>query len=249
LGGPLRNRRGRGLSSRCRRTRLGGCRRARRLAGRAGGGRIGRNCRAGLACRGRCSARGGRCSARGGRGDRLDHLFADFRLAVTARIQLRERGKAFLYPFIVGAVLGACRVDFVQLDRLLLEGKRLLLQQYVVLFQFVLGQILRPLRTHQVLAELAIQFGALEGGRRGHSGHLVIDRLLVGLECRFHGLAFLGERFLEGNDQLDALEFLARRYRQRQRRLGRQGPAAIGAGGARGAIRRNDVLEPVVVRR
>ena len=159
---------------------------------------------------------------------------------------MRQRVEALLHPFIVGPVLGARRVHFMQFDRLLLEGKSLFLEQYVVLLQFVFVQISRPLRTHQVLAQLTIQLGALEGRRRRDVGHLVVGRLLVGLERSFHGLAFLGQRFLERHHEFDALEFLAQRGRQCQGGLRRQGPAAIGARRARGAIRGNDVLQPII---
>src|SRR5260370_29935922 len=71
--------------------------------------------------------------------NRFDQLLTDFHLAVTAWIELRQRGVALLYPFIVGAVLGSRCVDFVQFDRLLLEREGLLLEQYVVLVQFVFG--------------------------------------------------------------------------------------------------------------
>ena len=42
----------------------------------------------------------------------------------------------------------------MQLDRLLLEREGLLLEQHVVLLQFVLRQPLRALRAHQILAQL-----------------------------------------------------------------------------------------------
>src|SRR3984957_14512153 len=110
--------------------------------------------------------------------NRFDQLFTNFRLAVTAWIELRQRREALLHPFIVGAVLSARRIDFVQFDCLLLEREGLFLEQYIVLLQFVLGQILGPLGAHQVLAELAVQFGALESCRSGHVGHLVVEGLL-----------------------------------------------------------------------
>jgi len=71
--------------------------------------------------------------------NRFDQLLTDFHLAVTAWIELRQRGVALLHPLIVGAVLGSRCVDFVQFDRLLLEREGLLLEQYVVLLQFVFG--------------------------------------------------------------------------------------------------------------
>src|SRR5580692_9313674 len=39
--------------------------------------------------------------------NRFDQLFTDFHLAVAAWVELRERSKALLHPFIVGAVLGS----------------------------------------------------------------------------------------------------------------------------------------------
>src|SRR5580658_4894703 len=83
--------------------------------------------------------------------NRFDQLLTDLHLAVTAWIELRQRGEALLHPLIVGAVLRPRRVDFVQFDGLLLERESLLLEQHVVLFQFVLGKILGPLGAHQVL--------------------------------------------------------------------------------------------------
>src|SRR5271155_612217 len=71
--------------------------------------------------------------------NRFDRLLTDLHLAVTAWIELRQRGEALLHPFIVGAVLRPRGVDFVQFNGLLLERESLLLEQYVVLLQFVLG--------------------------------------------------------------------------------------------------------------
>src|ERR1700736_5455888 len=123
----------------------------------------------------------------------FDQLLTDFHLAVAAWIELRQRTKALLHPLIVGAVFGSRGIDLVQFDRLLLEREGLLLEQYVVLLQFLLGQFLRPLRAHQVLAQLAIQFGTLEGRCGSDVGHLVVGRVLIGLERRLHRLAFLGQ--------------------------------------------------------
>src|SRR5271170_7877772 len=67
--------------------------------------------------------------------NRFDQLLTDLHLAVTAWIELRQRGEALLHPLIVGAVLRPRRVDFVQFDGLLLERESLLLEQYVVLLQ------------------------------------------------------------------------------------------------------------------
>src|SRR5260221_10072241 len=88
--------------------------------------------------------------------NRFDQRLTEFHLAVTAWIELCQGRETLLHPLIVGAVLGARGVDFMQFDRLLLERKCLLLEQHVVLFQLVLGKILRALRTHQVLAQLTV---------------------------------------------------------------------------------------------
>src|ERR1017187_10861473 len=93
--------------------------------------------------------------------NRFDQLLTDFHLAVTAWIELRKRAKALLHPLVVGAVLGARGIHFVQFNRLLLERKGLLLEQHVVLLQLLFGKILWPFRAHQILGQLAVQFSPL----------------------------------------------------------------------------------------
>src|SRR5271168_5592469 len=178
--------------------------------------------------------------------NRFDQLFTDFHLAVAAWVELRERSKALLHPFIIGAVLGPRGVYFMQFYGLLLERESLLLEQHVVLLQFVLVEIFWPLRTNQILAELAVQFRALEGRRRGDFGDLVIGSRLVRLERSLHCLALLGEGFFERRHQFDASEFVANRGCERQGRLGREGPAAVGARRARGAIGGDDLPQPII---
>src|SRR5271170_6872016 len=168
--------------------------------------------------------------------NRFDQLFTDFHLAVAAWVELRERSKALLHPFIIGAVLGSRGVQFVQLDGLLLERESLFLQQHVVLLQFVLVEIFWPLRADQVLAQLPVQFRALEGCRCSNLGDLVIGGCLVTLERSLHGLAFLGERLFERRHQFDAFELFASRGCKAKGCLGREGAAAIGARSARRAI-------------
>ena len=58
-----------------------------------------------------------------------DHILRQLRFAVARGLQLRERLKALAHPLVVHPVLGARGVQFVRLDRLLLERKYLLLEQ------------------------------------------------------------------------------------------------------------------------
>src|SRR5450755_1871632 len=178
--------------------------------------------------------------------NRFDQRLTEFHLAITAWVKLRQRRKAPLHPLIVGAVLGSRRIHFMQFDCLFLEGEGLFLQQHVVLFQFVLREILRTLRTHQVLSQLSIEFSAFECRGRGHVGNLVIGGLRVRLERRLHRLALFGQGFLEGRDELDAHELFACGCRERQSRLCRQCPAAIRACSARRSVGGDDLLEPVI---
>src|SRR5204863_7428470 len=74
-------------------------------------------------------------SRKGTLADRIDDSFADLDLAVAQRAQLAQRIEAALHPFVVDAARRPMRVDLVQLGRLLLERKRLFLEQHVVLVE------------------------------------------------------------------------------------------------------------------
>src|SRR5579871_231782 len=178
----------------------------------------------------------------------FDQLFTLLHLAIATGIELRERCEALLHPLIVIPVLGTRCIHLVQLDRLLLEWKRLLFEQHVVLLELVLGEILRPLGAHDILAELPIELGALERRRRRHLGHLIVRRLLISLEGRLHRLALLRERLLEGRHQLDAHERLPRGGRERQRRTRCERLAAVGACGTRGTVGGDDLAQPAIAR-
>src|SRR6266404_625031 len=147
--------------------------------------------------------------------NRFDQWLTDLHLAVTAWIELCQGRETLLHPFIVGALLGSRGVDFMQFDRLFLERKCLLLEQHVVLFQLVLGKILRALRTQQVLAQLTVQLCALERRCCGDLGYLVVGRLSVSFERRLHRLALFRQRFLQRRNEFDAYEVFTGRRCQR----------------------------------
>src|SRR5258708_11317645 len=95
---------------------------------------------------------------------RIDRDLAAFGLCIAHRPQLAQRHVALPDPLVVNAVGAVARVQLVQPDRLFLERVGLLLQQHVVLLEFVLRKPLRTLRGEQGPAEVVIQLSDPIGG-------------------------------------------------------------------------------------
>src|SRR6516165_2183197 len=58
-----------------------------------------------------------------------DHIVCQLRLTVACGLELGERLEALAHPLIVDPILGACCIELVRLDRLLLEREDLLLEE------------------------------------------------------------------------------------------------------------------------
>ena len=143
---------------------------ARRGRGLRGFDRRPRSGSAGVAMGGSGSAGAG-----GGGGTSASNERAhDFGLAVSAGLELGERGVALLHAVVVNAVARALGVDLVRGDGLLFERERLLFEQRVVFIELVGVELLRPLGLHDVLAELAVDLGDLVRGHRGDFGHAIV---------------------------------------------------------------------------
>src|SRR5664279_2605355 len=125
-------------------------------------------------------------SERASSADRIDDSFAHFALAVAHRAQLAQRVEAALDPLVVDAVAGAVGVELMQLGRLFLEREGLLLEQHVVLLELDLGELLRPLRCHQGLSEVAVDRGDAVGRGSRHVGHAIVGGDRVRLERLLH---------------------------------------------------------------
>ncbi len=96
------------------------------LGGRAGGCRVAPRRPRGRAAAARCGSLA-RSAIAAMLTNRIDLLLTDFHLRVTAGIELCQRCEALLHPLIVSALLRTRSVHLMQLDRLLLERKGLLL--------------------------------------------------------------------------------------------------------------------------
>src|SRR5207302_2051613 len=96
-----------------------------------------------------------------------DDILRQLRLAVTRRLQARQRLEALTHPLVVDPILGARGVQLVRLDRFLLERKHLLLEERIVFLERIALELRRPLRGHDVLRERAVELRHLVVRRAG----------------------------------------------------------------------------------
>ncbi len=133
------------------------------------------------------------------------------------------------------------RVDLVQLGRLLLERECLFLEQHVVLVELDLGELLRPLRRHQRLAEVAVDGGDAVGRGGRDVGDAVLGGDRVRLQRLIHLLLLELELALQGLDQRDLAIRLGHRLGHRQRRGRGEVAGAVGTCRAAGLVGGEDL--------
>src|SRR6185437_8656466 len=124
-----------------------------------------------------------------------NNILRQLRLAVTGGFELGQRLEALLYPLVIHAILGPSRIQLVRLDGLLFERKHLLLEQRVVLLELLAFEILRALRSQEILRERAVQLRDLIRRSGRDLRDVVFGSLLVSLHRCIQRLA-LGDQTL-----------------------------------------------------
>src|SRR6266699_4672876 len=175
-----------------------------------------------------------------------DDILRQLRLAVTRRLQARQRLEALAHPLVVDPILGARGVQLVRLDRFLLERKHLLLEERIVFLERIALELRRPLRGHDVLRERAVELRHLVVRGGGHLGDLISGGALVAVHRSLERIALDDETLLQRRAQPHRPKRITRRLRERQLRLRGEIVGALGALRSRLAVDADNLLVPAI---
>src|SRR5438874_8744307 len=175
-----------------------------------------------------------------------DDILRQLRLAVTRRLQARQRLEALTHPLVVDPILGARGVQLVRLDRFLLERKYLLLEERIVFLERIALELRRPLRGHDVLRERAVELRHLVVRGGGHLGDLISGGALVAVHRSLERIALDDETLLQRRGQPHRPKRITRRLRERQLRLRGEIVGALGALRSRLAVGADNLLVPAI---
>src|SRR5438105_6676279 len=177
-----------------------------------------------------------------------DDILRQLRLAVTRRLQARQRLEALTHPLVVDPILGARGVQLVRLDRFLLERKHLLLEERIVFLERIALELRRPLRGHDVLRERAVELRHLVVRGGGHLGDLISGGALVAVHRSLERIALDDETLFQRRGQPHRPKRITRRLRERQLRLRGEIVGALGALRSRLAVGADNLLVPAIIR-
>src|SRR5438105_2273670 len=175
-----------------------------------------------------------------------DDILRQLRLAVTRRLQARQRLEALTHPLVVDPILGARGVQLVRLDRFLLERKHLLLEERIVFLERIALELRRPLRGHDVLRERAVELRHLVVRGGGHLGDLISGGALVAVHRSLERIALDDQTLLQRRGQPHRPKRITRRLRERQLRLRGEIVGALGALRSRLAVGADNLLVPAI---
>src|SRR5438477_2305060 len=175
-----------------------------------------------------------------------DDILRQLRLAVTRRLQARQRLEALTHPLVVDPILGARGVQLVRLDRFLLERKYLLLEERIVFLERIALELRRPLRGHDVLRARAVELRHLVVRGGGHLGDLISGGALVAVHGSLERTALDDETLLPRRGQPHRPKRITRRLRERRLRLRGEIVGALGALRSRLAVDADNLLVPAI---
>src|SRR5271166_1840192 len=107
--------------------------------------------------------------------ERTQEPAADLGPRISVWLERRETVQALLGPCVVKSPPHELEVLLVDRDSLLPERARGFVELALVVLERLRAEIRRPLRLAQRLAEIRVDFGNIEGGRRRDLPDLVVD--------------------------------------------------------------------------